>query len=186
MSPHRALPLAVLIATLSACSGGGGGGGDNGSIGPINCAGLTGATAEATVTCAGGCGGDYSEAAVDGDLDTYAILELGAASGTLNIRATAADGVTYPAGTPAAVVFGIARDGNSASPAITISTYLDGTLQQTGNVAGPSVVDGFDRPSGRSAIGTNLPFDAIELSYTQSGGTGPIELRVHEFCTSVN
>ena len=181
--------VATLVAGLVACTGDGSGGKDGipDSIGPINCAGLTGATAESVVTCAGGCGGDFSEAAVDGDLGTYAILQFAAgAGGSLSIRATASDGVSYAAGTPAAVVFGIERDdGNSLNTVQTISTYLDGALQETGNVSTSGSTTG-DRDAGRSAIVTTKPFDAIEYAYSQSGGTAAVEVQVFEFCTSTN
>jgi hypothetical protein len=177
----------VLLVGLAACDSGGGKDGIPDSIGPISCAGLTGASASITINCASGCGVDFEESAMDGDLGSYAVLDFDtAAGGSVSLRSTAQDGVTYPAGTPAAVVWAIERDGNSTSVVTTISTYLDGALQETGNAGGESAVDGFDREAGRSAIGTNLPFDAIEMTYGQSGSSGPIEVRVHEFCTSTN
>ncbi len=179
----------VLLALLSACESGGGGGKDNGTIGPINCAELTGATADSAVTCAGGCGGDFAEAAVDRDLSTYAILQLSQnAAGSLSIRATAADGVTYPAGTPAAIVYGIERtSGDSVNVIETISTYLDGTLQETNSVGGGSggATSG-DKEAARRLMATNLSFDAIEFTYAQSGGTAAVEVQAYEFCTSAN
>jgi hypothetical protein len=186
----KAIPspvFAALLASLSACSGGGGND-SYGSVGPINCAGLTGATATGNVACtAGECGVTFHDAAIDGDLNTYAILAMGTgAGGSISLRSSAQDGVTYAAGTPAAVVYGIERNGNSTSTLVNISTYLDGALQESGNTSGQSVVDGFDHEPGRHAMGTTLPFDAIELTYVQSGSSGPIEMRVHEFCTSTN
>jgi hypothetical protein len=178
---------ATCIAAMSGCSSGGGDGTPS-PIGPIYCADLVGGTASVNLACtAGSCTSDFHEGAVDGDLDTYAILHLASASaGSVSLRSTAQDGVTYPSGTPAAVVWAIERDGNSTSVVTTLSTYLDGVLQQTSNAGGESAVDGFDREAGRTVIDTNLPFDAIELTYSQSGSTGPIEVRIHEFCTSAN
>lgn len=183
----QAFVTATWIATLSACSSGGGDGGGTPDFG-INCAGLTGATAAAQTSCAGGCGGAFSEAAVDGDLATYAILQLDSgAAGSLSIRATAADGVTYPAGTPAGVVYGIVRTGgDSVNTTETITTYLDGTPQQTGNTKPPSGSTSSDVEAGRRLMATNLPFDAIEVTYAQTGGTASVELQVYEFCTSSN
>lgn len=187
MRAHRpAASLFVLLLALSGC-GSGGGGGVPDSIGPIHCAGLTGATPSVTVNCATGCSVDYEESAMDGDLGSYTVFDFGTgAGGNVSLRSTARDDVTYAAGTPAAVVWAIERDGNSTSVVTTISTYLDGVLQETGNAGGESAVDGFDREAGRTAIDTNLPFDAIEMTYGQSGSNGPIEVRIHEFCTSTN
>jgi hypothetical protein len=180
------IPAIAVIATLCGCSSGGGGGGTN-DLG-INCAGLTGATAEAVTSCAGGCGGAFSDAAVDGDLGTYAILQLNSnAAGSLSIRATAADGVSYPPGTPAGVVYGIERSGgDSLNTTETISTYLDGVLQQTGNSNAPNTATNSDVAPGRRIMTTTLPFDAIEVTYNQTGGTAAVEVQVYEFCTSSN
>lgn len=180
----RSLILVALAATLSACSGGGGGGNPLGII----CEGLAGAVPEGGSACAGNCSASFTEGAVDHDLDTYAILAAeDQASGSVRIRATARDGVTYAAGTPAAVVYGIVRtDGNSFGTTETISTYLDGVLQETGNADANTGVTSGERTTGRRAIGTNLPFDAIEFAYSQSGGIADVEVRVHEFCTSTN
>lgn len=182
---RRVVPM-MLVASLSACSSGGDGAPD--SIGPIHCADLIGGTASVSLACGGGtCTSEFHEAAIDGDLATYAILNMALASaGTVSLRSTAQDGVTYAAGTPAGVVWALERDGNSTSVVTSISTYLDGALQETGNAGGESAVDGFDRDAGRSVISTTLPFDAIEMSYAQSGSNGPIEVRIHEFCTSAN
>jgi hypothetical protein len=179
-------PTLVLLVLLSACESGGGGGDDD-TIGPINCADLTGATADSAVTCAGGCGGDFAEAAVDRDLSTYAILQLSQnAAGSLSIRATAADGVIHPAGTPAAIVYGITRSaGDSVNTVRTISTYLDGTLQEANNVVTNGATSG-DVDAGRNTMETHLPFDAIEFTYSQSGGTAAVEVQAYEFCTSAN
>lgn len=181
---------AALVAALSACEGGGGGGGsDDGSIGAINCAGLTGATAAGSVACTvGDCSVNFHGAAIDGDLATYATLTMApTAGGRVSFRATAQDGVTYPAGTPAAVVYGLTRtDGNSTSTAETISTYLDGTLQQTSNTGSNNGVTGGNVSPGRHAMSTFLPFDAIEVTYAQSGGTANVEVQIYEFCTSTN
>ncbi|MGH8481862.1 MAG: hypothetical protein ACRES8_05320 [Nevskiaceae bacterium] len=176
--------LILLTAGLFACSDGGG---NSDSFG-INCEGLSGATATASVACtAGSCSSDFQEAAVDGDLGTYAILSMAPASaGSVSIRSTAADGVTYPAGTPAAVVYGIQRDGESLNAAGTLNTYLDGTLQETGNLTFNNGTTNEDVEAGRNAMNTNLDFDAIEVTYTQTGGTADLEVQVYEFCTTVN
>jgi hypothetical protein len=176
----------ALAASVCGCSSGGGDGGGGPDFG-INCTGLTGATASAQTSCVGGCGGDFSEAAVDGDLGTYAILQLNSgAAGSLSIRATAA-GVTYPAGTPAAVVYGIVRTGgDSVNTTETITTYLEGTPQETGNTKPPAGSTNGDVEAGRRVMATNLPFDAIEVTYAQTGGTAEVELQVYEFCTSTN
>lgn len=183
---RRLISAIALGASLCGCSSGGGDGGGVPDFG-INCDGLTGATATAQTSCVGGCGGGFSEAAVDGDLGTYAILQLDSdAAGSLSIRATAS-GVTYPAGTPAAVVYGIVRTaGDSVNTTETITTYLNGTPQETGNTKPPAGATSGDVEAGRRVMATNLPFDAIEVTYAQTGGTAEVELQVYEFCTSTN
>lgn len=185
----RGLISAIALgASLCGCSSGGGGGTPS-PIGPIYCASLAGGTATAGAVCAGGtCGQSFTDAAADRDLDTYAILEMnGGASGEVHIRVTAQDGVTYPAGTPAAVVYGIARGtGDSFNTAETITTYLDGTLQETRPANAANGSTSGDVEAGRRAITTTMAFDAIEFSYAQTSGTADVEVQVHEFCTSVN
>jgi hypothetical protein len=186
----RAAQLLAVTALLglSACGGGGGGGGEDGG-GGLNCAAITGGGAQAleTLNCVG-CTVENRNAAIDGDLGSFATLYLPPnSSGNVALRATAQSGVVYADGTPAAVVYGIQRsDGNSLSTTQTITTYLDGVPQQTGNAGPNNGVDGGDQPVGRRAIGTNLPFDAIELTYAQSAGTADVAVRIYEFCTSVN
>jgi hypothetical protein len=184
----KVLVVATCIAALSACSSGGGDGTPS-PIGPIYCAALQGGTASAGATCAGGvCNQNFADAAADRDLDTYAILEMNdGASGNVHITVEAQDGVTYPAGTPAAVVYGIARGtGNSFNTAETISTYLDDTLQETAPVRAANGSTSGNVEAGRRAITTTKDFDAIELSYTQTSGTADVQVQVHEFCTSTN
>ena len=182
----RGLISAIAMgASLCGCSSGGDGGGapDFG----INCTGLTGATASTQSSCAGGCGGAFEDAAVDGDLGTYAIMQLDSgATGSLSVRATAS-GVTYPAGTPAGVVYGIDRTGgDSVNTTETITTYLNGAPQETGNTKPPNGATDSDVEAGRRVMDTNLPFDAIEVTYAQTGGTADVELQVYEFCISTN
>ena len=184
----RMTVAATLIATLSACSSDGGDGTPS-PIGPIYCAALQGGTASAGATCAGGiCNQTFTDAAADRDLDTYAILEMNdGASGNVHITVEAQDGVTYPAGTPAAVVYGIARSsGNSLNTAEIISTYLDDTLQETAPANAANGSASGNQDAGRHAITTTLPFDAIEFSYAQASGTADVQVQVHEFCTSTN
>lgn len=185
----RTLLLPVLAAAvLTACSSDGGDGTPS-PIGPIYCAALVGGTATAGSVCAGGaCGQTFKDAAADDDLDTYAILEMnGGASGNVNIRVTAQDGVTYAAGTPAAVVYGITRGaGNSLNTAETITTYLDDVVQETGPANATNGSTSGNVEAGRRAITTTLPFDAIEFAYAQASGTADVEVQVHEFCTSTN
>jgi hypothetical protein len=183
-----AASLILLVIGLSACSSDGGDGTPS-TIGPIYCAALTGGTASAGAVCAGGtCSQNFSDAAADRDLDTYAILEMvDGASGNVRIRVTAQDGVTYPAGTPAAVVYGIARSaGDSLNTTETITTYLDGTLQETGPVNAANGTTSGDVDAGRRSITTSMPFDALEFTYAQTSGTADVQVHVHEFCTSVN
>lgn len=183
--------FAMVIASLliSGCDGGGNSGG--GGAGGINCAAISGGGTQATqsVQCTGGaCSGSNKDAAIDNNLGSFATLHLEPnAAGTVRLRATAQDGVVYPAGTPATVVYGIARSaGNSLNTAETISTYLDGVLQETGNASSTNGSTSGSKPAGRRGIGTVLQFDAIELIYAQSGGTATVDIQVYEFCTSFN
>ena len=184
---HGCLAGAVL-GFLSACGGGGGDGGGGGSAG-LNCAAITGGNTQVTPTlnCAG-CTVSNAPAAIDGNTETYASLFIPAGvGGTLALRATAQDGIVYPAGTPAAVIYAIDRSsGNTLNTAETITTYLDGAPQQTGNAGSVNNVSGGDVQRGRRAIGTAQQFDAIELAYAQSGGSASSEVQVYEFCTSTN
>lgn len=184
MRRYRPFVLILVAAFLPACSSGG----DEDS-GGINCAGLAGGTATSSVQCsAGQCTVDFQDAAADGDLGTFAIMDAAPNSaGSLSLRVTARDGVTYAAGTPAAVVYGIDRTGgDSLNTAVTLNTYLDGVLQESGNTELGNGVTNSDKATGRRARDTNLAFDAIELVYAQTGGTADVEVQVYEFCTSVN
>lgn len=188
MKHTRLLAPALLLSALCACDSGGGDSKIAAAIGPIRCAGLTGATATGSVACtAGECRVEFHEAAIDGDLGTYATFVVEpASSGSVSLRATAQEGTLYPAGTPAAVVYGSTRTGGSSvSPTETITTYLDGVMQETQAFGTDGVMGGDDEP-GRNVMSTNLPFDAIELGYVQSGGTAHVEVRIYEFCTSAN
>ncbi|HUR41360.1 MAG TPA: hypothetical protein VM240_09350 [Verrucomicrobiae bacterium] len=184
---HRIIAIAAL-GILGAC-GGGGGGGDGGGGSGLNCAAITGGGTQVlpTLNCAG-CTVSNAPAAIDGNTDTYASLFMPAgAGGTLALRATAQEGIVYPAGTPAAVIYAIARSsGNALNTAETITTYLNGAPQQTGNAGSVNNVSGGNVQRGRRAISTVQQFDAIEVTYTQSGGTASSELQVYEFCTSTN
>lgn len=185
----RSTLLLLALSGVHACGGGGYNGG--GAVGGINCAAISGGGTQATqsVQCTGAaCSGNNKDAAIDNNLDTFATLQMGAgAVGSVRLRATAQEGIVYAAGTPAAVVYGIQRSqGTSQSTVETISTYLNGVLQETGNASSTNGVTSGDKPVGRRAMGTSMPFDAIEFSYDQAGGTATVEVQVYEFCTSVN
>lgn len=184
MRPYRQLALIGIVTLGAACSSDGDGG-----PGGIHCAGLAGGTATSSVQCsAGQCSVNFQDAAADGDLRTFAIMDAAPNSaGSLSLRVTAGEGVTYAAGTPAAVVYGIDRTGgDSLNTVVTLNTYLDGVLQETGNTEASNGVTNSDTAPGRRARATNLAFDAIELVYAQTGGTADVEVQVYEFCTSTN
>jgi len=73
----------------------------------------------------------------------------------------------------------------STSPRPALIAYLLPWLVHVRPGCTDGVMGGDDEP-GRSTLSTNLPFDAIELSYVQSGGTAHVEVQVYEFCTSAN
>lgn len=188
----RAVPVLAVLTLLAACGGGGGGGGAPGGGGGnslgIQCDSLAGGATETTENCAGCDSSDVPRAA-DGSLSSHASLHMATGgAGSIALRATAPAGVVYPAGTPAAVVYGADFEGSGVNTATTttLTTYLAGQVQETGNVGAINVAGAPDQDVGRRAIGTSLPFDAIELQYTQTGGTLDVLIDVYEFCTSVN
>ena len=180
-------PMCALFL-IAAC--GGGGNDSSGNPFGINCTAISGGGTQATqsVQCSvANCTGNNKDAAIDNNLSSFATLRMEQnASGNVKLRATAQNGIVYPAGTPAAVVYGLTRTGGNSTGAVqTITTYLGGVQQETNNVGNSGGVQGGNETAGRRAMGTTLQFDAIELTYLQTGGAA-VEIQLYEFCTSTN
>lgn len=170
--------LVVLIGLVTtACGGGGGGGGSGG----MSCASLAGAAPGSTAGCVN-CTVTDEGLASDGDVGTSATMsEAAGSSGTVAVRATA--GTTFPAGTPAGVIFSSAASRPQTSAVWTLNTYLSGALQGSWTIASDG--SGSDaRPTQHFSTGTTLPFDAIEISFSRSSGTEAETVQVYEFCTN--
>lgn len=190
MAPRAPRLGAIVIAgfVLAAC--GGGGGGNNGPAG-IACNSVSGGGTQIsfsqTCTGGGGCRAINQNAAKDGDSGSKATITVDTGTGgTVSLRVTAQTGVVYPAGTPAGLIYGPMAEGQHTSQTFMVRTYLGGSpTGDSGSVGPTNGVGGsastFDPR--KASIGTSTQFDAIEFSYTQSNGTGPINLDVYEFCT---
>jgi hypothetical protein len=172
-SGRLALPLAALLlaAALSGCGGGGGGG-------SVACDTITGGASSVSST---GPASNPGRAA-DGDLGSYGALVF-SPSGSGTIRATAQDGVVFPAGSRVgAFVSFLSQSGSNAT---SMRTYLDGILIETGDPA----TGFFDPTYGDTAAGfyvgfeASAPFDAVEFAEVTSGGTQTSEYRVYEICS---
>lgn len=171
----------VATLLLAGCKGGGG------DDGPPFCQAIGGGGAVATETCDANCNQENIGASVDANFRSYATIGVSVQShGTL--RGTAQDGLVFSG--PAGVYVHKPPLVNGGSFDITITTYLDGVPQETQLAYNESVGTdntfcnycGEDGANNFYGIPTNLPFDAIEMSYTQSAGTQYREIRVFEFC----
>jgi hypothetical protein len=170
----RYLPALLAAGALSACGSGGGEGG-----GSAVCDSITGGGSTVTST-----GPAFSVAdAADGSLYSHGELRLTTASQSGSIRATAQDGVVFPAGSVAGVFSTYMNQGTSN--ATLIRTYLEGVQVET---ASPLAVIFEPTEGGTGAeffVGfeTSQPFDAVEFSETDNGANGTAEYRVYEICS---
>lgn len=180
---RRLIGLTAVLA-LSACGGGDSGGGDL----LMGCSPITGGGTSTQQSISPGCAGcavSSSSNAIDGSGSSFANLQMpGGSAGTVSLRAVAQDGVVFPSGTLAGMVHSISY-GTSSALAISLRTYLMGAQQESFNFnsgAGSSDMD----PSqpGRVSYRTQMQFDAVELDFTRTGGTGEVNARVHAFCAN--
>lgn len=183
-TPSRFLALTTALA-LSAC--GGGGGGDSGNL-LMGCSPITGggtSTQQSVSPGCAGCGVNAPASAIDGSGVSFANLQMPAgAAGTVTLRAVAQNGVVFPAGTLAGMVHSISY-GTSSALAISVRTYAMGVQQESFNFnsgAGSSDMD--PAQPGRVSFSTQTQFDAVELDFTRTGGTGEVNARVHAFCAN--
>lgn len=171
--------VAVLgVTLLGGCSGGGGG-----SSGQANSFCRAIARPNSSVICNGCSGLSNSPAVFDGNLDTFAAL---AGGGHASIEG---NNSPQPAGEVAGVYFNRpASDSNSYT--LTITTFLNGTQQETG-VAPCQLLAGSNSCGGYQFSGSDgggpwfvgLPttkaFDAIQAAFTT---TGTQSVNINELC----
>ena len=176
----RSALTSIVLAVLSSACGGGSGSGDDGGKGgggQVACNSITGGGSRVTSS------GPVSNpgAAADGDLNSYATLNINTASQTASIRATAQSGIIFPSGSRAGafVTFGNQQGSN----ATVVRTYLRGVMQETSTPANAI----FDfAGSGTDAnlytgFTTSRQFDAVEFSETDNSAA-PV-YRVYEICS---
>ncbi len=192
---HKAWPLLVL-ALLSACGGGGEGSTPDGMVvAKSECpAQFVGSGSQVS---AGGIlqGGSNPQRAIDGSLGSFASLTAGGSdSGTgavtvysnpasqLDLRVTAREGLSFPAGTRAGAVAQLAS-GAATQQVVTVTTYLGGVVQDTfdGGSQSGSTQPATDRVY---SYVTTKAYDAVQFSVrlTSPAGTERPEVKVYEFC----
>lgn len=166
--------LAFLAGMLAGCGGPGGGGGGGG----VACDSITGGASTVSST---GPATNPGKAA-DGDLYSYGALVF-TPSGSGTIRATAQDGVVFPAGSRVGAFVSFVNQ--SGSNATTVSTYLDGVPVESKNPGNGIFEPAFGGTGADLYTGfvASAPFDAVEFSEVTSGGTQTSEYRVYEICS---
>ena len=170
------------LMALSACKIDIGSNSDNGGNDPL-CRPIGGGSS--TVQATPSAGGTVSDIprAFDGDLSSFASYAPAAGSGTLTLRGTAQSGIVRPAREEAGILF--TRFADTQNFQVAISTFLGGTMQDTGTVctrAGASDVCSPQLRNGMQYFGLNTskPFDAIEVTLTVSGL--PATFQARELC----
>lgn len=169
----RSILSAFLLSIVTACGGGGGGSSDS-----ALCDSITGGGA--TVTSSGPV--SNSNAAADGDLGTYAALNLSVTSQTASVRATAQDGIVYPAGSKAGAFVLYANQGSAN--VTTIRTYLNGAPVEA-STPGTSIFEPAG-PGFYSGFTATAPFNAVEFNETDNGTSGSPDYRVYEICSDAH
>jgi len=176
------ITLLFLCALLSACPIGDKG--DGGAFcDTVNGGGVTSNCAGCTISDPG--------RAADGDLYSSADVKAVADAQTITstIRATAGNGVVYPAGSVAGVFI---TDDSSVCGQCggVINTYLKGQAQESSSSLMNSDVNGNGSAAAiYSGLKTTKPFDAVEIVDSSSGGQGnfgtttPV-FRVYEICSN--
>jgi hypothetical protein len=192
--------IGVLLAgTLTACGGDGGGGdmatggNDTGTRIIASCNSILGATVAST-PCPG-CTIDGASNVADDDGYSYAAVDVPQAAPEAGamLRATAPDGVVFPAGEWAGVFLtrpsgGGTIDSNTGD-SVQLRTYLDGVLQETAvnkrSQYLPRGDDSSDLPQMFVSFHTSREFDAVEAVIGSGDATigGPTLWKVHELCS---
>lgn len=171
---------AAAIGVLAAC---GGGDSDGGALCDYITGGGTTVSGGPSPGCATCSASDLSNA-IDGNARSVAVLQMpSGASGSLILRATAQDGVVFPAGSNAGAAFQL-NFGASTSTVATLTTYMDGVMQESEQAG---AINGVGSTTNDSifvrSFRTSLSFDAVEYQFSRSGGTGEVDLRMAEFCS---
>lgn len=186
----RAILTSACVGVLLTACGGGDGEDNGGEISPTSkahCESITGGASSLTATC-DGCTISNQERAADGDLDTPAIatVELTAASATMIIRATAQDGVVFPAGSHPGVFFTGLRS-SCDTCGTTIRTFLQGEEQES--QPGFTNTDTTEAASEHvSFFEATMPFDAVEIedAGVVTPGVEDTIYRVYEICSEAS
>ena len=139
-------------------------------------------------------GGSNPQQAIDGNLGSFATLTSdGSDTGSstvpansnpasqLDLRATAREGLSFPAGTRVGAVAQLAS-GVTTQQVVTVTTYLGGVVQDT--------FDGGTQNSTQTATDrvysylSTRAYDAVQFSVrlTSPAGTARPEVKVYEFC----
>ncbi len=162
--------LALVVGIFAGCSGGGGGGGDGGSAicSPIGGGGAT-STASVSATCFG-CEVSNKELAIDRNFGSAADITT-TAVGNVTLRGTAQGGVVFPAGSGAGAVFNDPGFDNNSVIEISVSTFLQGSLQESGQIYGTICRNCFRSTNNPeyAFLTTTKDFDAIELQMSSPG-----------------
>jgi len=191
----------ILLAggTLTACGGDGGGGiltggNDSGTRTIASCDSILGATVAST-PCPG-CTIDGASKVADDDGYSYAAVDVPQAAPEAGamLRATAPDGVVFPAGEWAGVFLTSPSGGGvvdtNGSNSVQLRTYLDGVLQETDAVNNRIQYlprgDSSDLPHMFVSFHTSREFDAVEAVIGNGDATvgGPTLWKVHELCSN--
>lgn len=152
---------------IVACNGGGG------PAARTGCQSITGGLS--TVTSTGSVAN--TGAAADGNAASYASATFSPASQSASVTATAQDGVVYPAGSRAGAFVTQLNQGTASTT--TVTTLLDGRPVDSSSPASNASEDDF---SGLIATG---PFDAVRVSFTDTGDAVGSDYRVFEICSDV-
>jgi hypothetical protein len=213
MKRSFALLVTVLVAGCDSAATGGSGSDpvDLNSAVDQRCdsLGQPGATITFSSAACADCSSADEQKAIDGKDSTFAILKAPLAStGTMTLLAAAPVGVTYPAGSNAALTLsvsdgsGLEAGGSTVGSSdnqywhVTVRTYLAGVLQEQDD--GFAAVD-HDAENERHVVGitTTKAFDSIEAAFDRTpdaeramqnlSGAGytaePGDVQVHEFCS---
>ena len=168
---------ALSCGLLLASCGGGAGGGLGG--GGVSCDSITGGAATVTSTGPAVDAGD----AADGNLYSYGALELTTLEQSGSIRATAQDGVVFPAGSRAGVFTSYLNQGTSN--ATTLRTYLNGVPVETASPLAVSFEPAYGSTGAEFYLSfeTSQPFNGVEFAETDNGANGTAEYRIYEICS---
>jgi len=138
------------------------------------------------------CGITNSQGAADGDLSTFATVQVAADLPTqgISVRAKAQPGIVFPAGNTAGA--------NITTPsvvqgqlqyAVEIRTYLGGQQQEAQYTEGGPTTFGAcvlcgGTNNSNEAFQTTKPFDAVEVFISNTTVTGT-DFKVHEICSDI-